>query len=195
MNFIEVIPRLRSALLCLATSFALAGTACAQTTGESVYQLAVELQDQNGKTQPWAANKGRVRIVTMFYSSCPLICPTTYESIKRLESQLHALARERLEIDLISIDPDRDTPTKLKATAKSRNFDELRWHLYRTNAANVKLIAGVLGVQYRKLPDGEYDHSSNLILLDSKGKILAKSEPVGKEDQKFVIAVARALAR
>jgi protein SCO1 len=167
----------------------------ARTSNESVYQLDIKLQDQNGQTQPWSANKGRVRIVTMFYSSCPHTCPLTIESIKILESHLHALSRERLEVDLISLDPNRDTAPKLKATAKSRNIDELRWHLYRTDANSVRQIAGLLGVQYRQLPDGEFNHSSILVLLDSKGRILAKSEQTGKEDQKFIIAVARALAR
>ncbi len=167
----------------------------ASPTNESVYQLNIKLQDQNGQTLPWSANRGRVRLVTMFYSSCPHTCPLTIESIKVLESHLHALSRERLEIDLISLDPDRDTPAKLKATATVRNVDELRWHLYRTDAASVRLIAGLLGIQYRQLPDGEFNHSSTLVLLDAKGRILAKSEQTGKEDQKFIIAVARALAR
>lgn len=167
----------------------------APTANESVYQLYIKLQDQNAQTQPWSANKGRVRIVTLFYSSCPHTCPLTIESIKLLEAHLHALSRERLEVDLISLDPDRDTPEKLKALAKARNLDELRWHLYRTNAASVRQIAALLGVQYRQLPDGEFNHSSTLVLLDSKGRILAKSEQTGKEDQKFIIAVARALAR
>jgi protein SCO1 len=169
--------------------------ASAQTPNESVYQLNIKLEDQNGQTLPWSANKGRVRIVTMFYSSCTKTCPLTFDAIKRLESHLHALSRERLEIDLISLDPDRDTPQKLKATAKSRTVDELRWHLYRTSTISVIQIATLLGVQYRRLPDGEFDHSSTLVLLDTKGRILAKSEATGIEDQKFIIAVARALAR
>jgi protein SCO1 len=191
---------LKSMLCCLTLLFLASPTLAADpevslSSNESVYQLDIKLQDQNGQSQPWSANKGRVRIVTMFYSSCPHTCPLTIESIKLLESHLHALSRERLEVDLISLDPDRDTPEKLKVTAKSRGVDELRWHLYRTNAANVRLIAGLLGVQYRQLPDGEFNHSSTLVLLDTKGRILAKSEQTGKEDQKFIIAVARALAR
>jgi protein SCO1 len=182
-------------LLFLASPTLAADPEVSLSSNESVYQLDIKLQDQNGQSQPWSANKGRVRIVTMFYSSCPHTCPLTIESIKLLESHLHALSRERLEVDLISLDPDRDTPEKLKVTAKSRGVDELRWHLYRTNAANVRLIAGLLGVQYRQLPDGEFNHSSTLVLLDTKGRILAKSEQTGKEDQKFIIAVARALAR
>jgi protein SCO1 len=167
----------------------------ARSANDSVYLPNINLQDQDGQTQPWSANKGRVRIVAMFYSSCKVTCPRTIESIKLLESHLHALSRERLEIDLISLDPDRDTPQKLKAMVKSRNLDELHWHLYRTDANSVKQIAGLLGVQYRQLPDGEFNHSSFLVLLDSKGRILAKSEKSDTEDQQFIIAVARALAR
>ena len=54
-------------------------------------------------------------------------------------------------------------------------------------------MAGVLGVRYRQLADGGFNHSSMLILLDAEGRILARTEKVGSQpDPDFVNAVRKA---
>ena len=59
----------------------------------------------------------------------------------------------------------------------------------------MRAIAGVLGVRYRQLANGEFNHSSELILLDADGRILARSDKVGSvPDPAFVAQVRRALA-
>lgn len=177
----------------LAASTAVASAA--DLPRDSVYQLDATLQDQDGRRASWSSHRGRPRIVTMFYSSCPHTCPLIVEAIKSLEAGLPAASRARLNVDLISFDTIRDTPEKLKALAISRSVDELRWHLYRTDEASIRQLSGLLGIQYRQLPDGEFNHSSVIILLDEEGRIAARSDRIGAEDPKFVLAIARSLAR
>jgi protein SCO1/2 len=58
----------------------------------------------------------------------------------------------------------------------------------------VRSVAGVLDVRYRQLSDGEFNHTSALILLDANGRILARTEKMGSEvDPAFVAAVRAAL--
>ena len=64
----------------------------------------------------------------------------------------------------------------------------------RAQANDVRRIAAVLGVQYKRLDDGEFSHSSALVLLDAQGRVLARSEKLGEADPEFVGAVQRALA-
>ena len=55
-------------------------------------------------------------------------------------------------------------------------------------------VAGVLGVRYRQLADGGFNHSSALILLDADGRILARTEKIGSQpDPDFVAAVRKAV--
>ena len=55
-------------------------------------------------------------------------------------------------------------------------------------------MAGALGIRYRQLADGEFNHTSMLVLLDADGRILARTEQVGSQpDPEFVAAVRRAL--
>lgn len=161
---------------------------------DSVYHLSATVQDQDGSTVRWSELHGTVRIVTMFYSSCPHACPMIVETIKAIESRLPVAERTRLQVGLLSFDYERDTPSRLKKVAGERSIDPSRWHLYRTDDAAARHLGGLLGIQYRKLADGEFNHSSVLILLDANGRILARSDRMGVPDPNFVAAVRRALA-
>ncbi len=178
-------------MLATVTAFAIA----VDLPRDSVYQLDATLQDQDGRRASWSSHRGRLRIVTMFYSSCPHTCPLIVEAIKSLEAGLPAASRARLNVDMISFDTARDTPEKLKAMAISRGIDELRWHMYRADEASIRQLSGLLGIQYRQLADGEFNHSSVIILLDEEGRIAARSDRIGAEDPKFLLIIARSLAR
>jgi protein SCO1 len=39
--------------------------------------------------------------------------------------------------------------------------------------ANARKIAALLGIRYRRLADGEFDHSQPITLLDRQGRVLA----------------------
>jgi protein SCO1/2 len=163
---------------------------------DSVYQLDVQLLDQAGKRQPWSAQRGKPRLVAMFYTSCQYICPLIVDSGKAIEHQLTPAERKRIGITLISMDPVRDTPKALAAVVAKRKLDTHRWTLASPRKDDVRQVAGVLGVRYRELADGEFNHTSALVLLDAEGRVLARTETMGsKPDPEFVAAVKRALAR
>jgi protein SCO1/2 len=163
---------------------------------DSVYQLDVQLLDQAGKRRPWRAQRGKPRLVAMFYTSCQYICPLIVDSGKAIEHQLTPAERQRIGITLISMDPARDTPKALAAVATRRNLDSRRWTLASPRKEDVRQVAGVLGVRYRELADGEFNHTSALVLLDADGRVLARTETMGtKPDPEFIGQVKRALAR
>ena len=162
---------------------------------DSVYQLQAQMVDQAGHAQAWRAQRGKPRLVSMFYTSCPYMCPLIVESGKAVERQLTPAERDRIGITLVSLDPARDTPKALQALAGKRQLDANRWSLLAPREDDVRAIAGVLGVRYRKLDNGEFNHSSELILLDADGRILARSDKVGTvPDPGFVAQVRRAAA-
>ena len=163
--------------------------------GDSVYRLEAALVDQDARPVAFPALRGKVRIASIFYSSCPYVCPMIIETIRRVEKQLDPAARARLEVALVSLDPERDDPPTLKKTAKERHVDETRWRLLRAEPSDVRKIAAVLGVQYRQLENRDFNHSSALVLLDADGHVLARSSTIGEPDPVFVAAVKAALSR
>lgn len=161
---------------------------------DSVYQLDVQLLDQAGKRQPWRAQRGKPRLVAMFYTSCQYICPLIVDSGKAIEHALTPAEQTRIGITLISMDPVRDTPQALAAVVTKRKLDTRRWTLASPRKDDVRQVAGVLGVRYRELADGEFNHSSALVLLDAEGRVLARTEKMGSQpDPDFVAEVKRAL--
>ncbi len=162
---------------------------------DSIYQLNVLVTDQDDRELRLPALRGQVRIVSMFYASCPYVCPLTISTLERIEKALTPAQRANLGVVLISLDPQRDTSAALKTLALERNLDETRWRLLHTDGVAVRKIAAVLGIQYRQLENQDFNHSSALILLDADGRVLARSSQMGDPDPDFVAAVAATLVR
>ena len=148
---------------------------------DSIYQLEVALEAQDGSTTTLGTNRGHPTIVSMFYASCPMACPMLIQEVQALESQLPPEDLAELRILLVSLDPKRDSPEKMTEVVGTYGLDTERWTLTRTEPESVREIAAVLGIQYRALDDGEMNHSSILTLVDRHGRIQAKHEGLGRD--------------
>ncbi len=160
---------------------------------DSVYQLPLRLTDQAGRSYDWSTRRGKPQLVSMFYTSCQYICPLIVESGKAMEKHLTPAQQRNLGILLLSMDPEHDTPKALQAVVDKRRLDTARWTLASPPPGQVRALAGVLGIRYRQLADGEFNHTSALVLLDANGRILARTEQVGsRPDPEFLAAVRKA---
>lgn len=163
---------------------------------DSVLQLSNQFTDQNGRNFQLPDRRGHVQVVAMFYTSCKFICPLIIDSGLGIDHALAPAERVKLQLMLVSLDPDRDTPPVLKALATKRKLNPNQWTLARTDKSGVRKLAGLLDVRYRQLADGEFNHSSVLILLDPQGRILARTEKLGATpDPKFLEEVRKALRK
>jgi len=182
-------------LLALIGAFSFASLPeAAELPTTSVYRLDVPLVDQDGNGLHLADRRGKPLIVSMFYTSCHNVCPLTIDTLLATERALAPNARLGLDVLLVSFDSERDDPLALKRVADLRKLDVPRWTLARTEAANVRKLSAVLGIQYRELANREFNHSSALVLLDAEGRMVARSDTVGAVDQKFVSALATLLS-
>ncbi|HYM29561.1 MAG TPA: hypothetical protein VET66_15530, partial [Steroidobacteraceae bacterium] len=69
-----------------------------------------------------------------------------------------------------------------------------RWTLARSDETGTRKIAAVLGIQYRRLAGGDFNHSSTIELLDADGRIAARSGTLGAVDPALVQSLHRALS-
>lgn len=177
-----------------AALFALPAFAAQPGTGDrsaSFYQLHERLTDQEGTPIDVDIHRGSPVLVAMFYSSCPATCPLTIDTLRAVERELDAAQRQRLRVLLISFDPERDTPAALRQLAAQRHIDTARWTLARGDAASVRRVAAALGIQYRRLPSGEFSHANVITALDRNGVILARSSELGSADLQLVTALRK----
>ncbi len=149
--------------------------------GSSVYQLRPPLTDQNGQAFDIASLRGQPALVSMFYGSCDMVCPMIFQTIAQTVQTLPARDRVRVRVLMVSFDPQRDSVAVLKQLAQTHQCDA-QWTLARTDEDQARLLAAVLGVQYRRLPSGEFNHSSTVLLLDAQGRIVARSGLLGRVD-------------
>lgn len=160
----------------------------------SIFVHDALLTDQNGRAFRLVDRRGKPQIVSMFYTSCRYVCPLIIDSASAVVHELDAAEQERLGVLLISMDPDRDTPSVLARVFAQRKLDAPSWTFARTGARDVRSIAALLGVRYRELENGEFNHTSALVLLDPEGRIVMTTTVLGTEpDPEFVAAVRRTI--
>ena len=165
----------------------------ASLPSDSIYHLKVSLEDQDGVEASLDQFKGQPVLVTMFYANCPHVCPLIVSTIKFNESELSDEHKAELRVLTISIDPERDTPALLKETMERHLVDSERWQMVRPETGDVRSIAGVLGIKYKQLPDGEFNHSTKIILLDREGRQIAMTQQLGRHDPQLLEAIRASL--
>jgi protein SCO1/2 len=173
---------------------ALAAGGAAALPGDSVYQLRATLTDHHGRAFELASLRGAPVLVTMFYTSCEMVCPMLFETIRFTLDALPVAQRSGARVLMVSFDPARDTVPVLAQTARTRGCDE-RWTLARCDERTAREIAAALGLQYRRLDSGEFNHSSTIELLDADGRIAARTGRLGSVDPAFVKAIGQAGAK
>jgi protein SCO1 len=153
---------------------------------DSIYQLEIPLTNQDGKPVNLIDHRGKPVLISMFYTGCQFVCPRIIDALKKTEGALSPAERRNTAVLMITFDPEHDDVAALKAVTVERNLDATQWTLARTDDRNVRKLAAALGIQYRALPSGDFNHTSVLILLDAEGRIVAKTSTIGEADQDFV---------
>ena len=167
----------------------------AATPGDSLYQLRLTLTDQAGAATTLDRYRGQPVLISMFYGSCPHVCPMLIATMQRYERELPEAQRGRLRVLMVSLDPARDTPAKLTEVAERHRVDLGRWSLARTDAVSVRKLAAALNIQYRQLPDGEFSHATVITLLDGDGRPLRATASMLRPDADFSAALKKATLR
>lgn len=91
----------------------------AQLTRISDVPAALSLVDQRGDTVTLARYYGRAVLVTFAFAHCETVCPLIVNNVLEARDQLAAKDPERTPaILVVTLDPWRDTPSRLPAIAK-----------------------------------------------------------------------------
>lgn len=187
-------PAIALVTLWLLTSVSARAEEPARYPGDSLYQLRPALTDQAGAATSLDRYAGHPVLVSMFYASCPNVCPALVGTLQSIERAVPESERTRLRVLLVSFDDQLDTPAKLTEVATRQHVDASRWTLARADASDVRLLAAALGIQYRRLADGGFNHATVITLLDERGVPRARTSQLGGVDPALPEALAK-LAR
>ena len=119
--------------------------------------------------------RGKVVALYFGYTWCPDICPTSLGLLTMAVNELTPEELAQLQVLFISVDPDRDTPERLKTYVEY-------FHQQMIGAtgskAQIDKVVDQYGGAYRIVKETDsamdyiVDHSSALYLVDQQGKLV-----------------------
>jgi len=146
----------------------------ARTTGEvPVARLdrpapALTLMDQRGAMVTLAELRGRPALVTFAYAHCKTVCPLVVAEVLRARNRL---ADQKPTVVVVTLDPWRDTPSRLSAVAEQWRLPTDA-HVLSGSVQDLEAALDRWGVvRTRNLRTGEVTHAQVVYILDRMGKV------------------------
>jgi protein SCO1/2 len=146
------------------------------------YGHTLELTDHTGKPRRLEDFRGKAVVLFFGFTHCPDICPTTLADISQAIKALGPDA-ERVQVLMVSVDPERDTPEALAkyVTAFDPRFLGLRGDLPATQK-----VAKEFKIYFEKRKQGAsytVDHSAQSYVIDPQGRLrlLVRHERIAQD--------------
>ena len=99
--------------------------------------------------------------------------------MRNIEERLPEHSKENVKMIFVSIDPETDTPERLKAFAKENLMDKDPWLFLRSTEENTREFAAVLAVSYKEISPIDFSHSNIISVFNSKGELVFQQEGLG----------------
>jgi len=136
------------------------------------------LIDQEGDVFGQKNLLGKVVIADFFFTSCPSICPKLTEAMKELYERFQSQSQD-ISFMSISVDPETDTPQRLRSFITKHNINYPNWHfLTGTRPEVYDVVVEKMRIHMGdrvELEDKEnvYDipHLAHIALFDQEGRL------------------------
>jgi protein SCO1/2 len=146
------------------------------------YGQALELHDHTGKLRRLEDWRGKAVVLFFGFTHCPDVCPTTLAEIAQAMKTLGPDA-ERVQVLMVSVDPERDTP---EALAKYVTAFDPRFLALSGDLAATKKVASEFKIFFEKAKSGAsytVNHSAQSYVIDPKGRLrlLVRHDRIGSD--------------
>lgn len=135
---------------------------------------AYDFELKSGDDKPVRLSDYRGKVVAIYfgYTFCPDVCPKTLSDLTAALKALNPDETAGVQVLFISVDPERDTPTRTNLYAQSfdPNFVGLTG-----SPDDIARVAGAYGVYYQRqeAPNSSagylMDHSATVLVVDRQG--------------------------
>ena len=129
-----------------------------------------ELLDHRGESFSLENLRGHWTILFFGFTNCPDICPTTMATLAQMYQFLSSDEQEKLQVVMVSLDPERDTQEKMAEYVPYFNADFVG---VTGNKHLIRRMTAELNIAYNKVPlEGDnytVDHSTQLVLINPRG--------------------------
>ena len=132
---------------------------------------AVQMTDEKGQTVSLDELKGKWSLLFFGYTYCPDICPTTLAQLREVKSKLPKETVDRLQVVLVSVDPNRDTPQQLR---QYLGYFDKDFRGLTGSVQSIQTLANGVSIPFipadTSKPGYTVDHSGNLAVVGPDGR-------------------------
>lgn len=155
----------------------------------SIYHLPSEWTTHHNEQIKLEDLKGKALVMVMIYTSCKSACPRLVADMKDIKSRLPEDKLDQLQLVLVSIDPEVDTPERLKEFAIENEMNEAPWLFLRSSESNTREFAAVLAVKYKRISPIDFSHSNIISVFNHKGELVHQKDGLGVNNQETIDAI------
>lgn len=155
----------------------------------SIYNLPSHWTTQDGKDVELKDLQGKVLAMVMIYTSCKAACPRLVADMRNIEKQVPEDKKDDVRYVFISIDPETDTPKRLKEFARENKMDDEKWIFLRGTEEDTREFAAVLAVNYKQISPIDFSHSNIISVFDQQGELVHQQEGLGVDNKETVQAI------
>jgi protein SCO1/2 len=152
----------------------------------SIFQLPSTWKTQNNETVEFKDFQGEVLVVVMIYTSCKAACPRLVADMRNIEAKVKSEANQPVKYILVSIDPETDTPERLKAFAIENQMDTEQWVFLQGSDENTREFANILAVKYKEISPIDFSHSNIISIFNQQGVLVHQQEGLGVDNKTTV---------
>jgi protein SCO1/2 len=185
-------------LIWLVTTLLLSAVSFAgELPDNSIYHVGSNWLDQDNKSFPIDELQGKIQVVAFVYTYCEHSCPIILARLKALKSLLPEGHSKQVQFLLVSLDPERDTPSVLKNYMQDKELEKDEWRLLNGSADDVLELAALVGVKYKPMdPEGkDIAHSNMITVLDKKGRLYYQMKGLNESVNDVEKAIGQLLSK
>ncbi len=157
-----------------------------QVLETSIFNLTSKWNTQNNETIKLKDLKGDVLVIVMIYTTCKAACPRLVADMRSIHAKVNDTSTKYI---LVSIDPETDTPERLKKFAIENQMDNSQWTFLQGSVDDVREFSNVLAVRYQKISPLDFSHSNIISVFDRDGVLVHQQEGLGVDNIETVDAI------
>ncbi len=157
---------------------------------------AFSLIDQDGKPFGDKDLNNKIYVANFFFTSCPTICPKMQTLMKKIQDTDDFKKLNDFKLVSFTVDPDNDTPEKLKEFSSLIKAEKNRWYFLTGNRDSIYDLAYkgfMVNAMEDKKADGGFLHSDIMLLIDKEKRVRGIYEGTSYKDVKRLIDEAKVL--
>lgn len=153
---------------------------------ESIFNLTSKWNTEEGEEIKLEDLKGKTLVMVMIYTTCKAACPRLVADMRNIEAKIPETSLKDLRFVLVSIDPETDTPERLKAFAIENFMDGEQWTFLQGTETSVREFANVLAVKYKQISPMDFSHSNIISVFNTEGELMHQQEGLGVDNKETI---------